>query len=120
MKAFLVMFALLIGRSYATHSQTTDTLCLPIPVAQKVLIDAKQKRVLDTLVTVLRSDINILQGKINLLEEKDRNHLAIETAYQGQVNVLTKEVRKWKRKTTLAAIGGIALTGITTFLFLTK
>jgi hypothetical protein len=82
------------------------------------LIEAKQKRLVDSLNTLLRSDVNILQGKINLLEEKDRNHDAIAKAYEGQVVVLNKEVKKWRRKTTWAAIGGIALTALTTFLLI--
>ena len=115
---FLMLLSLWIGSSLGARSQTIDTLCLPVPVLQKVLIEAKQKKSLDTLNALLRSDINILQGKINLMEEKDRNHLAIESAYQGQVTVLTEEVEKWKRKTTWTAIGGIALTAITAFLIL--
>jgi hypothetical protein len=112
------MCALLIGSSYVTRSQTTDTLCFPVPVIQKVLIDAKQKKLVDSLNVLLRSDINILTGKINLLEEKDRNHLAIEKAYEGQVTVLNREVRRWRRKTTWTAVGGLVLTGLTAFLIL--
>jgi hypothetical protein len=112
------MCALLIGSSYAARSQTTDTLCFPVPVIQKVLIDAKQKKLVDSLNVLLRSDINILTGKVNLLEEKDRNHLAIEKAYEGQVTVLNREVRRWKRKTTWTAVGGLVLTGLTAFLIL--
>lgn len=112
------MLGLWIGSSFAGKCQTTDTLCFPVPTIQKLLSDAKQKKALDTLNALLRSDINILSGKINLLEEKDRNHLAIESAYQSQVTILTSEVKKWKRKTTWTAIGGIALTTITALLIL--
>jgi type II secretory pathway component PulF len=96
----------------------TDTLCFPVPVIQKVLIAANQKRMVDSLNVLLRSDINILTGKVNLLEEKDRNHLAIEKAYEGQIVVLNKEVRRWKNRTRLAAIGGLLLAGATAWVIL--
>jgi hypothetical protein len=91
-----------------------------VPEIQKVLIAAKQKKALDSLVIVYRSDINILQGKINLLEEKDRNSIQIATAYQSQVDILNKEVKKWKRKTRWTAVGGVLLTGLVTTLFIIK
>ena len=107
--------------SFAANSQSSsDTLCFPIAVAQKVLIAAKQKKELDSLVHVYRSDVGILQSKVSLLEEKDRNHGQIATTYQAQVDVLNKEVKRWKRKTTFTAIGGLLLTGLTTFLFISK
>lgn len=103
-----------------SQNTTTDTICKPERIFRNLLTIAKQKEAQDTLINIYRSDINILQGKINLMEEKDRNHIAIESAYQNQVSVLTKEVKKWRRKTTWTAIGGILLTGITATLFLIK
>jgi hypothetical protein len=64
-----------------------------------VLIAAKQKKVQDTLISLLRSDIAIL------------------TAYQEQVTLLKKEVRKWKNKTRWTALAGIVLTVATIFIF---
>jgi hypothetical protein len=108
--------------SYAGSSQntTTDTLCAPTRVWRNLLTIAKQKEVQDSLVGVYRSDIDILQGKVNLLEEKDRNSTQIASAYQSQVDILNKEVKKWKRKTRWAGIGGIVLTGLVTTLFIIK
>lgn len=115
-----MILSLWIGSSYAAKSQTTDTLCFPIPVIQKVLIDAKQKKLVDSLNTVLRSDVSILQSKIGLLQEKNSNHLKIEASYQSQVNSLEKSLRKQKAKTKLTAIGGLILSGLVTGLFIFK
>lgn len=114
------MLGLWIVSSFAARSQTTDTLCFPVPVIQKLLIDAKQKKLADSLNGVYRSDISILQSKIDLLKEKDSNHLQIESIYQGQVTALQKEVSKWKRKNKWTALSGIVLTAIVTGLFIFK
>ena len=114
------MLSLWIGSSFAARSQTTDTLCFPVSVIQKLLIDAKQKKLADSLNTVYRYDISILQSKIGLMEEKDRNHLHIEGVYKEQVSKLERDVRKWKRKTKFAAFSGLLLTSIVTGLFVFK
>jgi hypothetical protein len=100
------------------QSTTTDTICKPERIFRNLLTIAKQKEAQDTLIGIYRSDINILTGKLNLLEEKDRNHQAIEKAYEGQVTVLNREVRRWKNKTRLAAIGGLLLAGATAWVIL--
>lgn len=111
----------------ALRSQTTDTLCFPVPVIQKVLIAAKQKQSQDTLIGVLRSDISILEQMKRTLMAKDTTNQQIILSYHSQVAnleqqkvVLQKEVRKWKRKTTWTAIGGLVLTAATAFILLTK
>jgi flagellar biosynthesis chaperone FliJ len=40
--------------------------------------------------------------------------------YQSQVQVLEKDLKKQKRKTKIAAISGLVLTGLTAFLLITK
>lgn len=128
------MLILIAGKSYESKSQTTDTLCFPVPVIQKLLIDAKQKKYADSLVLVYRSDINILSGKIQALEIKDSTNKEINSTYQAmigtmkdqrvilenQITYLNKEVKKWKRKNTWTAVGGLVLTGIVTGLFIFK
>lgn len=111
--------------NYGAKSQTTDTLCFPVPVIQKVLIAAKQKQVQDTLINLLRSDIIILQQQADAWQAKDSTNKAIIQTYvnmtgtmQQQRVLLEKEVKKWKRKTTWTAIGGILLTGATAYLLI--
>lgn len=120
--------------SFAAKSQTSDTLCFQIPVIQKVLIAAKQKSLADSLNVLLRSDIAILQNSVHAHQVKDSLNREIIGGYvamtgtmrdqrqvlETQIGVLNKEVRRWKRKTTLAAAGGLLLTGLTTFLFILK
>lgn len=109
------------------RSQTTDTLCFPVPVIKKLLIDAKQKRYADSLVTVYRSDISILNRKINALEVKDSVNREINNTYQAMIGtmktettILTGQLKKQKRKTRWTAVSGIVLTGIVTGLFIFK
>jgi hypothetical protein len=123
----MLMFLSSIIISSGTKSQTTDTLCFPRPVLEKVLIAAKQKKVQDTLISLLRSDISILEQMKSTLMAKDTTNQQIILSYKSQVGnleqqkvILQKEVRKWKRKTTWTAIGGLVLTAATAFLFLTK
>lgn len=122
------------GSNCVGKSQTTDTLCFPIQTVKKLLIDAKQKKYADSLVFVYRSDINILSGKVQALEVKDSVNREINSTYKNLINTmetkttilgnqieyLNKELKKQKRKTTFAAIGGIALTALVSFLLITK
>lgn len=128
------MFVLLIVINSGLRSQTIDTLCFPISTIQNVLIAAKQKKSLDTLVIALNADIRSYQSVVKTLQDKDSVNRQIINTYgqmvgtmteqrkifEGQITYLNKEVKKWKRKTTLTAIGGVLLTGITTFLLLTR
>jgi type II secretory pathway component PulF len=120
MKEYLLMLSLLIGSSFAAKSQTTDTLCFEVPVIQKLLIDAKQKKHLDTLVTVYKGRLEIMQGSINLLNQKEQNYNLIIASHENRIAALNKEVSRWKRKNKWTAIGGIVLTGIVTTLFIIK
>jgi hypothetical protein len=99
-----------------------------------LLIAAKQKDYADSLVSLYRNDINILSGKVAALEIKDSTNKEINSTYQammgtmkeqrtvleGQITYLNRELKRQKTKTTLTAIGGIALSAIITGLFLFK
>jgi hypothetical protein len=120
--------------SYGARCQATDTLCFPVTVVQKLLIDAKQKRYADSLVSLYRNDITILSKKVDALEIKDSTNKEINSTYQammgtmkeqrtvleGQITYLNRELKRQKTKTTLTAIGGIALSAIITGLFIFK
>jgi hypothetical protein len=128
------MLSLLIGTALEGSSQTIDTICFPFKDAQEVLIAAKQKKKLDTLVQSLSADIRSYEITTRTLLAKDSANKEIVATYQamvgtmreqrtvfeGQINVLNREVRKWKNRSRWTAIGGILLTGIVTTLFIIK
>ncbi len=124
------MCMLLTAISCAGNSQTaTDTLCFPVEVIQQRLIEAKQGRELKKLVDVLRNDVSILSVEIEKFEKaikelQDKNekseqiiaalNLNIQTMkdqrniLQTEIDRVTKELKKQKRKTTFTAIAGVA------------
>lgn len=94
---------------------------------KNLLIIAKQKELQDTLITLLNNDIRGYESIVRTFQQKDSvNAVIISTMteqrkiFEGQIAYLNKEIKKWKRKTFWTAAGGILLTGITTFLFITK
>jgi hypothetical protein len=101
--------------SFAGQSQTTDTICLPIPIAQKVLVAAEQKKVLDEKIIILNERISNLQGVIKDFQGKDSiTVLTYETQlkeFRLQKEILERDIKKLKRKlfwTKAAGIAGIA------------
>jgi hypothetical protein len=107
-----------------SKSQSTDTMCFPVPVIQKVLIAAQQKKVLDSLVVVLNSDIRSYEIAVKELQIKDSTNKEIIATYEniikakdeqrkileGEIVSLNKQIKKWKRKTRLTAIAGVLTT----------
>lgn len=134
MKRFLLLCALWIGSACAANSQKTDTLCFTLEEAQGFAIIKRQRKALDSLNMVLRLDINSLQRTVQALEVKDANSRQIAATYEAmagtmreqrrvlesEVERVSKDLRRQKRKTTAATIGGLLLTGLTTFLLITK
>jgi membrane-bound lytic murein transglycosylase len=99
-------------------------MCFPVPVIQKVLIAAQQKKVLDSLVVVLNSDIRSYEIAVKELSIKDSTNKEIIATYEniikakdeqrkileGEIVSLNKQIKKWKRKTRLTAIAGVLTT----------
>lgn len=127
--------------SFAGNSQRTDTICLPIEQAKKVLADAKQKLVLLERIQLLQADIatlneriSVKQAEINNLEgqavadQEIINQLKSEKVlYEEQKKILLEQaksfeklLRKEKRKRRWTAFGGLLSTGIMTYLLITK
>lgn len=118
------MLGIWIGSSYVGSGQSIDTICIPFDVAQKVLIAAKQKKVLDSLVVSLNADIKSYETIVKELTAKDSVNTEIVKAYQAmietmkqqrsilenQITVLNKEIKKWKRKQKWTAIAGVVST----------
>lgn len=130
------MLILSIGMVYEGSGQTSDTICIPFDVAQKVLTAAKQKKVLDSLVVVLNNDIRSYEIIVNNLQDKDSTNKEIIKTYveiikvkdeqrkilENQIVSLNKEIKKWKRKNRLTAIAGLLTTigGIVATVFILK
>jgi predicted nucleic acid-binding protein len=128
MKRFLFISILLIKTVYGQNIPTTDTICFPISVAQKVLIDAKQGKVLKEQVSILNERIAILEELTKELKKKDSLTVI---SYEKQIkemkdqrkiletglDTLNKALRKQRRKTKWTAIAGIVSTAGAIFLF---
>lgn len=135
------MWMALIVASFAGNSQTTDTICLPIAQAKKVLADAKQKPVLQEKIALLQADIKTLADRIsvkeaeirnldgqlvvdqeiiNQLKEEKRLYEELKSIMLDQAKAFEKLIKKEKRKRRWTAFWGITGTGIMTYLFISK
>lgn len=114
----LLIILLLIVCTLPAFAQVNpnDTLCFKISQVQKLLIDAKQKKLSDSLIVVLRSDIAALNIIVSELESKDSVNKQIIQVYRDQVSAMQKEVKKWKRRTRWTAVAGAVAVGATVFL----
>ena len=138
---FLLLSIILTSISYAGSSQTTDTICLPVADAKKVLADAKQKPLLLERIGLLTDDIRLLNqriaGKDSLIAAyvaKDGNNKAIIKALEDQKATMQEQrklfedqlagyeklVRREKRKRFWTAVGGTITTAAAMYLFITK
>lgn len=120
--------------SYAGLSQTIDTICLPISQAKKIMIAADQKKILDSLVTLLNYRIVEKESIITDLKQKDTANINIihtyenqilvmkdqRTVWEDQIKALTKTVKKERRKRRWTSIAGVTLIGIATYLYIVK
>lgn len=117
--------------SFAGLSQNIDTICFPIPIAQKLYTAAEQKKVLEERVSILTDRIIGLQETISLLNQKDSTTVANYESrisimkdqrgiFEAEIKSLETQLRKEKRKRRWLAIGsGAALTAFG-YLYLTK
>jgi len=122
---------ILTGSNFAGQSQTTDTLCFPVPVIRKVLIAASQKKVCDSLLIISERQVSQLNNTIDLLTEKDTT---LRSMYQGQIDNLNNQIALYKDqikgyerlvkrerfRRRLATVGGILTTSTMIYLYITK
>lgn len=111
---------------------SNDTIIkIPSSIARKLLIDARQKDVLVEQVNILNERIAGLQSIIANLHEKDsatvvgyESQIRImaeeRIIFEDQISTLEKMLKKERRKRKWTAFGGIALTGIATYLYIIK
>lgn len=127
--------------SFAGNSQTTDTICLPVAQAKKVLADAKQKPLLLEKIQLLQADIKLMEERIAAKESIINNMEAEAMSSQEIIDQLKEEkqmyeeqkkimldqarafeklLKKEKRKRRWTAFAGFVSTGIVTYLFISK
>jgi hypothetical protein len=111
---------------YTGHSQS-DTVCIPRADAIRKLIQIERLKQDSVELQAKKQDMIELAGIANSQETTISNlRMQITTYdlkeqnYKNQIGILNKEVKKWKRKTRWAGIGGLALSGIVAGLFLFK
>ena len=129
LSVFIVAASLLIA--YGAHSQTTDTVCLPIADAKIVLEAAQkykvaQKRMveLNDIITDLNSRIDLNKKIIEEYKDKGDNYEAMIKELRGEIEVmqqqkeilssqitlLEKKLKKANNKSKWVAAGGIIST----------
>ena len=120
------------GRSQGLNPN--DTICFRIDIAQNLLILAKQKPICDSIAKLLQDKVVVYETIVKQFVGKDSLNADIKTlfqseiktlqeqkaVYEGQILVLNKQIKRWKRKTRWTAIAGVAATAGVLYLFIQK
>jgi hypothetical protein len=128
MKLLTILISLTLTLTvFDCGGQVTDSVKLPISDVKRVMTRLERLTVDSIELQIRRADIvdllavnNSQLSTISNLRMQVTTFEAKEANYKGQISILEKDVKKWKRKTKFAAISGIALTGIVTGLFVFK
>jgi len=115
---YLLLSVIWIGSNLELHSQTIDTICLPVVQAKKVYGDALKFRYTDSLLKLTESQLAEKRVQLQLMEDKEsevaNNHRREIVNLENQVGVLKEQVqgfeKMWKRerrKRRLSQAGGI-------------
>lgn len=127
MKRLNVLIVLiLLGIPFAGHSQS-DTICLPIQQAKKMLVRVEQGKADSAELSLRKLEIIDLRAVVGSQERtvKDLQSF-IQTKdlqignYQTQVGVLNTALKKQKRKTVMVMIAGVLITSSLSYLLITK
>lgn len=108
-----------------------DTLCFPVPVIQKVLIAAEQKKVLEERVLILNERITGFEQMITVYKDRDSVTVSSYEAqikvmreqrviWEAQISNLNKQLKREKRKRFWLGVGMVTSIAGGTFLYLTK
>lgn len=127
MKRLSVLIALtLLGIPFAGHSQS-DTICLPIAQAKKMLVRVEQGKADSAELSLRKMEIIDLRAVVGSQQTtvKDLQSF-IQTKdlqignYKMQADILSRALKKQKRKTIMVIIGGILITSSLSYLLITK
>lgn len=94
----LLTFAVLVRTACAGQSTTTDTICLPVPVAQKVLIAAEQKKVLEERVGLLNEGIRLLEQRIAVKDDMLSGFMQQDSLTKEIINTFSREIQVMKEQ----------------------
>lgn len=99
---------------FAGHSQTTDTVCMPVADAKRVLtrleslkIDSIELQLRKADIVDLRALLTSQNGTISNLRARVSVEQLKSTTLYNQISALHKEVRRQKRNKVFAIIGGV-------------
>lgn len=123
MKQYLVLLAVTLSLNFATYCQKTDTICLPIEIAQRAAIAVEQRKILVEKVSLLEQRIAEHEEMIADLKSKDLNNDRIVLTYQSEIQLMkdqriilenqikeyVAEIKRLKRKTFWTSVAGIAV-----------
>lgn len=131
MRKYLLLLTVTTAISFAGHTQSTDTICMEMSVARKVLIAAQQKPILDSQIAILNTRISGYEFAMSQLMAKDsvtRASLVKQAEYYESqkkailesVSDLNKALRKEKRKRFWTGAAGMLTTGVMGYLLIRK
>lgn len=113
------------------QSKNSDSTTVSTPALKRILVAAEQKKVLEQQIVILNERIAGYEGIIEALQDRDsatisgyEKQISImkdqRGIFEGEINLLNKEIKKLNRKVFWTSVAGIA--GITTLgiLYLTK
>lgn len=127
MKRLSVLIVLIsLGIPFAGHSQS-DTICLPIAQAKRMLVRVEQGKADSAELSLRKMEIIDLRAVVGSQQTtvKDLQSF-IQTKdlqignYKMQADILSRALKKQKRKTIMVIIGGILITSSLSYLLITK
>lgn len=102
----------------AGHSQTKDTVCIPVADAKRKLIQIERLQADSAKLVLKQSEITDMQNLNNSFQTTIKNlnntiaaQNSLVTSQQLQITAMQKAYKKQKRKTIFTAICGVAAAG---------
>lgn len=136
-----MMLLVMTRMPFAAQSQTSDTICIQVTEAKKLLTKAEEGKLLaekvthlDNHIALLNSRIIELEGMIKAYELTQGFNDSLISSYKQEIAImkdqrkifeieiarLNKEIRRYKRKLFWRTAGGVTLAAAGVYLYLTK
>lgn len=131
MRKFLLLSAILVTMNCAGQLRSSDSTTTSTAALKRILAAAQQRNILLEQVDILNKRIVNYQQIIQNLNEKDsvtvqsyeaqiKNLNEVINLYENEIKDVGRKLKKERRKRKWTAFGGIALTGIATYFYITK